>query len=206
MTPVRPCCFVGISTSRPKSEMCTTRACGRTGYSFLDLKELPCNTSKVGVLLTRFACTKRKAVITPGGTIVPAHFVATSACGSITCGCRRRWPSEAKPRGSTKSRGSGTGPRIMRRWCRSLTEYLRASASRSSRRSERVMEAAAHDINNQADNNQHRPNHHDVFDVELAGVHPAPDKGPDAAGNNPDNSVYHAGVLKLLDQNHDEAN
>src|ERR1700686_5032624 len=96
MTRILQSCFVGTSMSRLKSVMCTTRAFGRTGYSFLNLKKLPCNTSKIGVSPTRFACTQRKVAITPGGTIAREDFAATLACESIMGGGRRLWLLEAK--------------------------------------------------------------------------------------------------------------
>jgi hypothetical protein len=67
------------------------------------------------------------------------------------------------------------------------------------------MESTTHDIKDDADYDQQCPNHHDVLDVEFAGVHPAPDQSPYAAGDDSNNAVHHTAVLKLLDQNYDEA-
>ena len=67
------------------------------------------------------------------------------------------------------------------------------------------MESATQYIQNDAHDDQQRPNHHDVLNVESPCVHPAPDESPDAAGDDADDAVHHATVLKLLNQYDDEA-
>jgi len=59
-------------------------------------------------------------------------------------------------------------------------------------------------VDDDADDNQQRPNHHDVFNAELTCVHPTPDESPDLAGNDADNTVHNSRVLKLLYQDQDE--
>ena len=75
---------------------------------------------------------------------------------------------------------------------------------RSRRGSERGTEAAAHHVEDDAKDEQQSPNHHDVLDVESACVHPAPDESPDPAGDDADDAVHHATLLKLLNQDDDE--
>ena len=67
-----------------------------------------------------------------------------------------------------------------------------------------VIEPAAQHIQDDAYDDQQGPNHHDIFDVEPAGIHPSPDESPDAAGDDADDAVHHATLLKLLNQDDDE--
>jgi hypothetical protein len=68
------------------------------------------------------------------------------------------------------------------------------------------VESAAQEVQDHGHDNQQRPNQHDVRDVELAGVDPAPDESPKAARDDSDNPVQRAAILELLDQDNDEAN
>jgi len=61
------------------------------------------------------------------------------------------------------------------------------------------VQGAAHGVQNYGNDPQQRPNQHDIPDVELTGVHPTPDEGPDAAGDDADYAVQDTAILKLLD-------
>src|SRR5258707_4265354 len=193
--------------SPPKTATCTTRACGRTGFCAASRSERRYSTSKRGGSPIPFVCIPKKPVIIRGGTIARERFVATWDCASITYGPQRRWPSAAGPPGSTKNRARGSGHPTTRRLLRSLTDTgkLRLKPSRS-HIANREVETTVHDVKNDADDKKQRPNQHDVPEVELAGVHPAPDEGPKAAGDDADNAVHHAAILELLNQDNDQTN
>ena len=53
---------------------------------------------------------------------------------------------------------------------------------------------------------QRRPNNHEYSEVISSGLDPTPYKGPKPTGNNADESLYYTGVLKLFDENNNEAN
>jgi hypothetical protein len=63
--------------------------------------------------------------------------------------------------------------------------------------------AANGKVQNTSNDDQKCPDHHDVPDVEPRRVHPAPDEGPDTAGDNSDDPMYNASILELLDQDYD---
>jgi hypothetical protein len=74
---------------------------------------------------------------------------------------------------------------------------------RGARRAEGVIKAPAEEAKNHADENQYRPNHHDISDVQPTGINPSPDESVKAA-NQSKNSMQHAVFLKELNQDDDE--
>src|SRR5437867_744590 len=107
--------------SRRKSATCTTHVYGKTGSSSVDQSVQHYSTSRIGASPTYFVCTRKKAGIIRGGIIAREHFAATSACGSITSGSRRRWQRVVSLRASIKNRERGSALRITRQSLPSLT-------------------------------------------------------------------------------------
>src|SRR5260370_884542 len=58
--------------------------------------------------------------IVHGGITAPADCVGILCCASITSGCQRRLPGEARMPGLIKRRERGSARQIMLRWLRSL--------------------------------------------------------------------------------------
>jgi hypothetical protein len=66
------------------------------------------------------------------------------------------------------------------------------------------METAAGDNENGVQDDQHRPDHHDVLDAELGRIHPAPDESVQAA-NQSENALESTFILEEFYQHHDKA-